>query len=179
MRPRNVPRAAPGRLLRRALALSALVLLWVLLWGRPTWTVLAGGLLVAAGVTALTRMPPVGWVVPYRPLRLPGLLGHLLGKLLTSSFVVAWQALRRGPDASTGVVEVRLRGDSELLLVSTALLSLTMPGTLVLEVDRARRLLYLHALPLEGPGDAERRRREVTDVERRLHRVFRPGGRAA
>ena len=172
------PRApgAPGRLLRRALAPVPLVLLWVLLWGRPTGLILVGGVLVAVGVTAVTRMPPVGRLVPYRPLRLPGLLGYLLRELLASSLMVSWQALRRGPAVPTGVVEVRVDAGSELLLVSTTLLCLTIPGTLVLEVDRARGLLYLHALPLHGPGEADRRRRAVTEVERRLCQVFRPGG---
>ncbi|WP_062204037.1 Na+/H+ antiporter subunit E [Streptomyces sp. NBRC 109706] len=159
-------------LARRGPVLLWLWALWLLLWGGVRPIPLVGGLLVALGVLALFGLPEVNRPALRRPLRLLGLIGHLLGELVTSSVVVAWQAVARGPNVSTGVVEVPLRTDSELLIASTALLSLTVPGSLVLEIDRERRLLYIHALPLRSPHDVERRREEVVQAERRLRRAF-------
>ncbi|RMI42051.1 Na+/H+ antiporter subunit E [Streptomyces triticirhizae] len=157
---------------RRAPTVLWLWVLWLLLWGGVRPVPLVGGLLVTVGVVALFGLPSVRRPRLRRPLRLLGLIGNLLTELVTTSLIVAWEALARGPRVSTGIVEVPLRTDSELLMASTALLSLMVPGSLVLEMDRERRLLYIHALPLRSPADVERRRGEVAGVERRLGRVF-------
>ncbi|SOD65794.1 multisubunit sodium/proton antiporter, MrpE subunit [Streptomyces zhaozhouensis] len=161
-----------ARLRQRANTVLWLWVLWLLLWGGVRPVPLVGGLLVAVGVVALFGLPPVRRPRLRRPLRLLGLIGTLLTELVTSSVLVAWEAVRKGPKVPTGIVEVPLRTDSELLMVSTSLLSLMVPGSLVLEMDRERRLLYIHALPVRGRADAERRRREVAAVERRLTRAF-------
>lgn len=168
-----------GVLRRRVPTVLWLWALWLLLWGGVRPVPLVGGLLVALGVVVLFGLPHVDRPRLRRPLRLLGLIGNLLTELVTTSVIVAWEALARGPKVATGIVEVPLRTDSELLIASTALLSLMVPGSLVLEMDRERRLLYVHALPLRGRADVERRRGEVAAVERRLGRVFaerRPDG---
>ncbi|MDT0267998.1 Na+/H+ antiporter subunit E [Streptomyces sp. DSM 44915] len=169
---------AAGRVLavlrHRGPALLWLWALWLLLWGGVRPVPLVGGALVALCVLALFGLPAVRRPPLRRPLRLLGLLGHLLVELVTSSVVVAWQALAKGPRVPTGIVAVPLRTDSELLMAASSLLSLMVPGSLVLEMDRERGLLYIHALPLRTPADADRRRAEVAAVERRLSLAF-PG----
>ncbi|KAB8159530.1 Na+/H+ antiporter subunit E [Streptomyces sp. 3MP-14] len=172
MTPRVLPERLLERVRRRAPTVLWLWVLWLLLWGGVRPVPLVGGLLVTVGVVALFGLPTVRRPGLRRPLRLLGLIGNLLTELVTTSVLVAWEALARGPKVSTGIVEVPLRTDSELLMASTALLSLMVPGSLVLEMDRERRLLYIHALPLRSPADVERRRGEVAGVERRLGRVF-------
>jgi multicomponent Na+:H+ antiporter subunit E len=141
-------------------------LLWIALWGSLSAVVLIGGLLVAAGVLFAFRMPALGLRVTVRPLRLLALLGHLLADLAGSAVAVAWAAIRYGRRVPAAVVEVRLAADSDLLIAATTLVTSLSPGSLVLEIDRERRLLYVHVLPVGDPADAGRKRGAVRKAER-------------
>ncbi|WP_053171310.1 Na+/H+ antiporter subunit E [Streptomyces sp. SBT349] len=151
---------------RRLIALLWLWLLWIMLWGSAGGTVVLGGLLIAAGVLGTFWMPPVRNRVAVRPLRLLGLAGHLLVDLVVSAVAVGWAAVRHGPRAPSAVIEVRLAEDSDLLIAVIAYLTTMTPGSLVLELDRDRRLLYVHVLPVAGPAQAEAHRRAVGKAER-------------
>ncbi|MCC3655603.1 Na+/H+ antiporter subunit E [Streptomyces sp. S07_1.15] len=142
-----------------------LLALWTVLWGSPRPAVLLSGVPLAAAVVRGFALPPLLPRVAVRPWRLVLLLGFMLADLLQSGITVAWQALRHGPRARAAVVEVPLRADTDLLIAATATLTTLTPGTLVLEIDRDRRLLYVHALPAGSPRQAERRRHEVLRAE--------------
>ena len=158
--------------LRRWPALVWLWLLWVLLWGTPNPLVLAGGLLVAATVVFAFPMPAITPRVTARPWQLIRLLGYLLADLVVSSTIVAWNAVRHGPRTPAAVVEVPLRVDSDLLITATVHLTTVSPGTLVLEIDRGQRLLYVHTLPVHGAEEAGHRRSEVQEAELRVVRAL-------
>ncbi|MDT0342326.1 Na+/H+ antiporter subunit E [Streptomyces litchfieldiae] len=149
-------------------------LLWILLWGSLSLLVLTGGLLVAAGTLLAFRMPPIHPGVTVRPLRLLALAAHLLADLAGSAVDVAWAAVRHGRRVPAAVVEVRLAEDSDLLIAATAYLTTMSPGSLVLEIDRDRRLLYVHGIPVAGPGGAENLRRAVRVAERGTLAAFPP-----
>lgn len=149
-----------------------LCLLWMLLWGSAAVGVVLSGLLVAAAVILCFPLPAVA---PRAALRLPALVrlvGHLLVDLLGAAVTVAWEAVFHGPRARSGIVEVPLRVDSDLLITGTAHLTTMTPGTLVLEIDRIHRLLYVHALPVRTAAEAAHRQREVRAVEQRVGRAF-------
>jgi multicomponent Na+:H+ antiporter subunit E len=65
-------------------------------------------------------------------------------------------------------VPVTVRGELELTVLAN-LISFT-PGTLTLEVDEERSLLYVHALHMDSPDQV---REQVARLERRLLRVVR------
>ncbi|WP_338899618.1 Na+/H+ antiporter subunit E [Streptomyces sp. TG1A-60] len=146
-------------------------LLWVLLWGSASRVVLLGGLLVATVVVAAFSLPPVLTGTVPRPLRVARLLVHLMADLVKSGTIVAWQVLRHGGKTSTAIVEVPLSVDSDLLITAVAEVSTMTPGTLVAEIDRRRRRLYVHALPVRDQRDIDRRKSEVRAVERRVVRA--------
>ncbi|MCZ9344053.1 Na+/H+ antiporter subunit E, partial [Streptomyces sp. TRM76130] len=52
-----------------------------------------------------------------------------------------------------------------------ARLTTMTPGTVVIEIDRRRKRLYVHALPVRDQRDIERRRDGVRAVERRVARA--------
>ncbi|MFD7510914.1 Na+/H+ antiporter subunit E [Streptomyces sp. NPDC059853] len=151
-----------------------LTLLWAVLWGTFTVPTLIAGAVVAAGTQIAFGLPPRAAARRRRPPRLrglvqlPALIGYLLADLVASSVVVAREAVRSGPATRSGIVEVELRSRSDAQIATVALLTLVAPGSLVLEIDRERRLLYVHALPLRGAADAEKRRAAVARIERRL-----------
>jgi multicomponent Na+:H+ antiporter subunit E len=67
---------------------------------------------------------------------------------------------------------VQLRADSDLLLTMVAEATSLVPGSLVLDLDRERRVMALHLLPVRDLDDVERKRAGVLVVEDRLVRAF-------
>ncbi|MEI7033397.1 Na+/H+ antiporter subunit E [Streptomyces pratensis] len=164
----------PSRLLRVLHHMPMVLwlwLLWVLLWGSTSAVVIGGGLLVAVGVVLAFPLPsPLPGTV-LRPLHAGRLLGHLLTDLVKSGCTVAWQVVRHGRRTPFAIVEVPLKVDSDLLLAAVARLTTMTPGTVVIEIDRRRKRLYVHALPVRDRQDIARRREGVQAVERRVARA--------
>ncbi|MET8574162.1 Na+/H+ antiporter subunit E [Streptomyces sp. NPDC005012] len=155
-------------LLRRLPALLWLWLLWILLWSTPSPLVILGGLLVALAVLALSRFPRVSRQITVRPLRLLALCARMAGNLVVSATAVGWAALRHGPRVRAAIVELPLDADSDLLVTLATLLTNVSPGSLVLEIDRDRRVLYVHVLLVVASDDVTDARRELLASERRL-----------
>lgn len=151
---------------RHPFILLWLTVVWVGLWGSLTAANVLGGLAVAAALLALLPLPEVpsqGWV------RWPALLRYLAFfavELLRASLIVVWQVLRPGGELRQAVIAVDAMGASDRLLTVVAnSISLT-PGTLTLEVDRERSVLYVHVLDVGGPEGVERARRSIEHLER-------------
>lgn len=148
-----------------------LLLLWLLLWGTLSAAVLLSGLAVAVGVVAAFPMPRVVPLVVPRPLPLAQLALRLLADAAGSAVALAWAVVRHGDRVRSAVVEVPLRADSDLVVTMTSLLTSLTPGSMVLEIDRARLLLYVHELPASG-GRVAARREKVRRAEREVVRAL-------
>ncbi|MBV7697331.1 Na+/H+ antiporter subunit E [Streptomyces sp. TRM70350] len=146
-------------------------ILWVLLWGSTGAVVLIGGLLVAVGVVLAFPLPAVLPGAVPRPLRTVRALVHLLTDLVGSGAIVAWQVVRHGRNTSSAIIEVPLHVDSDLLITAVAELTTMTPGTLVAEIDRRRKRLYVHALPIRDLHDITHRRDQVQAAEGRVARA--------
>lgn len=151
---------------RHPFILLWLTVVWVGLWGSLTAANVLGGLAVAAVLLALlplAQAPSQGWV------RWPALLRYLVFfalELVRASLIVVWQVLRPGGELRQAVIAVDAMGASDRLLTVVAnSISLT-PGTLTLEVDRERSILYVHVLDVGGPEGVERARRSIEHLER-------------
>lgn len=177
------------RVVGRPLLLLWLTAVWVGLWGSLTAANVLGGVAVAAVLLALPMAGsgPVGAasgatgapaVRPLALLRFAAFFGY---DLVRASLEVIALILRPRVQPRQGVVAVPATGatDSLLTLLANAI-SLT-PGTLTLEVDRARSTLYVHVLQLgEGPDAAEDVRRDIAALERlAIRAVGSPTDRAA
>lgn len=152
---------------RHPFILVWLTLVWVGLWGSITAANVLGGLVLAVVLVALLPLPDAS---AQGRVRWPALL-HYLGffafELVRASLIVVWQVLRPGGELRQAVLAVEALGASDRLLTIVAnSISLT-PGTLTLEVDRERSVLYVHVLDVGGPGGVERARRSIQDLERR------------
>ncbi len=105
-----------------------------------------------------------------RPWRLAWFVLRYVGDLVVANAVVAWEVVTPGHSIRPGIVRVpvTVRGDLEMSILSN-LISFT-PGTLTLEVDEERSILYVHALHMDS---ADQIREQVGRLERRLLRVVR------
>lgn len=144
-----------------------LTAVWVGLWGTVTPANVLGGLAVAVvlvGTLPLNEVESQGIV---RPLGVLRFLAFFAKDLVRASVQVAVLVVRPRRRLRQAVVAVDVRGESDRLLTLLAnAISLT-PGTLTLEVDRPRSILYVHALDVgEGPHGVERLRADILRVER-------------
>jgi len=148
-----------------------LVALWMLLWGQFTVLAFLTGVVVAVFVTSVFRLPPVELSGRLNPWWLLVFMLQFLGAVVKGSLVVAWQVVspRRQPGVS--VVAVPLVTDDDLIMAHVGVTASLIPGSLVLETDRDRRILYLHVLGASTDAQVEEQRRMVQRWEARLVRA--------
>ncbi|WP_433286221.1 Na+/H+ antiporter subunit E [Micromonospora sp. CA-244673] len=160
-----------GRRRDQAVALGWLVAIWVLLWGDLSWGNLLAGLLVGAAVLLFFPLPPVTFGGRLRPGALLVLAVTFVSELVTASLHVAAVALRPGYVPRSAIIAVPLRVRTDLNLALTAEVISLVPGTLILDVNRDRGVLYVHVLDVRGPEDLTGSRERVLAVERRIVRA--------
>jgi multicomponent Na+:H+ antiporter subunit E len=153
-----------------------LVALWMLLWGQWTWTAFIMGVIAAVFVTRVFRLPPV---------ELSGRVNlwwgavfvlQFIAALVRGSLTVAWQVLDWRSQPGTAIIGVPLRIDDDLIMTHTGVTASLIPGSLIVDADRDRRILYLHIIGVRNARDVERQRESVWDWERRI--VLAVGSRA-
>ena len=143
-----------------------LTVVWVGLWGSLTAANVLGGVLVALVLLVLLPLPEVADQGRARLLPLARYLGFFVVELVRASAIVTWQVLRPGGRFRQAVIAVDAVGASDRLLTVVAnSISLT-PGTLTLEVDRERSILYVHVLDVGGPQGVAAARRSIERLER-------------
>lgn len=156
----------------RVFAVSALATIWVLLWGRVTIANIVMGVVVASLLLLLLPLPPVpvqGRVHPVAVLKLSGLFAWYL---LVSSIQLMWLAIKPGPTPQTGVLRVPVNLKSDLVLVLASSITTLIPGSIVLEIDQVRRILYCHVIDVGSARSVERFYQQVAQVERLLVAAF-------
>lgn len=152
--------------------LAWLVVLWMLLWGQFTVLSFLTGLAVAVFVTRVFRLPTVelsGRInVGYAAL----LIAQFLLAVLRGALVVTAQVFdfRRQPGAA--IVAVPLRYADDLMMTHVSVVSSLIPGSLVVEADRDRQILYLHVIGVRSLADVEAQRANVLRWERRIVRAI-------
>jgi multicomponent Na+:H+ antiporter subunit E len=148
-----------------------LIALWMLLWGQFTVIAFLTGVIAAVFVTRVYRLPPVelsGRVHLWHGLIF---LVAFAAALVRGSLTVAWQVLNPRRYPGTAIIAVPLRMDDELILAHTAITASLIPGSLIVEIDRDRRILYLHVLGVDSDEDVDAQRRSVQNWERRIVRA--------
>jgi multicomponent Na+:H+ antiporter subunit E len=158
--------------LLRATTVAWLVAVWLLLWGTLSAANVISGLAVALFITFLLPLPTVPVQGRPHPLAVLRLLFSVNWWLVRSSLQVAWMTLRPGPPPLAAVLRARLNLKSDLVLaLGVNILNLT-PGTLVLEIDQERRLVYVHVLDVGSPTAVDSFYKQVADLERLLVSAF-------
>ena len=144
------------------------VALWCLLWGGIELKNVLGGLVVALGVFVLFPMPPTGRELTLRPVRFTLFVLRFLADCVVSAIQVGYFALRPGPQPPSSVIAVTMASRSDFFLTFTGVLCTLIPGSVVVEAQRATGTLFLHTFNAGTPEAVERARADVLAQEARL-----------
>jgi multicomponent Na+:H+ antiporter subunit E len=131
----------------RAWVLCWLILVWMLLWGTVSAANILSGLAIALLIT-----------VAYY--------------LVLSSIQVAWLALRPGPPPLSAVLRAHLAIKSDLVLALAVNIVNLIPGSIALEIDQVRRIIYVHVIGVDSDRAVNQFYRQVAEVERLLVSTF-------
>ncbi|GAA1882013.1 Na+/H+ antiporter subunit E [Asanoa iriomotensis] len=159
---------ARTRRANRAVAVLGMALVWILLWGTFSWANLLGGLVVAGIVLLVFPLPPVVFAGRLRPVPLARFVAWFLRDLFVASVQIAWLAFRFGYTPHGAIIGVGLRVGTDLNLTLTAEALSLVPGSLIVEVDRAEGVLWIHVLDVRDRAEAERFRQDVLALESRI-----------
>ncbi|AVH21857.1 Na+/H+ antiporter subunit E [Nocardia cyriacigeorgica] len=163
----------------RIAILCWLAAVWVALWGRLSVANVLAGLVVGALIMVtlpLPRVPVTGWV---RPVPLIQLVAVSIYYALESSVQVAWFAIRPAPPPISGVLRVYFSFKSDLVLVLCTNLLNLIPGTMVLELDRERCVVYVHVMDVGSDKAVDKFYSTTRRLERLLIASFqRPAARS-
>ena len=160
---------SPWRSVWRQLPLLiALVALWLFLWDHIDVLTIVTGVLLAIAVTRVLYLPPVllsGRFNPWRGL----LLGlRMMFDVVTASLQVAYLSVNPRWQPMNAIIAVQLLTRSDLVTTLTAEAINVVPGTVVVDIDRERGLLYLHALGTRTADDVARTHLAVLGTEERI-----------
>lgn len=151
-----------------------LTVVWLLLWGAVTPTLVVGGLLTSVLVLLLFPFPQAPWRWTVRPWPALVLVGRFAADLVRASAQVAWLAVRPSSPPPSAVVRVDLRTRNELLLTATAELVSLVPGSLLVELDQEAPAMYLHVLDARTPEHVDRAIAAAHRQERRVVEALAP-----
>lgn len=160
---------SPWRSVWRQLPLLvALVALWLFLWDHIDVLTIVTGVLLAIAVTRVLYLPPVllsGRFNPWRGL----LLGlRMMFDVTVASLQVAVLSVNPRWQPMNSIIAVQLLTRSDLVTTLTAEAINVVPGTVVVDIDRERGLLYLHALGTRTADDIARTHLAVLGTEERI-----------
>jgi multicomponent Na+:H+ antiporter subunit E len=156
----------------RVWVLCWLMLVWILLWGTVSVANALSGLAVALVITLLLPLPAVPVEGRVHPLSLLRLIGQVAYYLVLSSIQVAWLAIKPGPPPLSAVLRARLAVKSDLVLALAVNVITLIPGSIVLEIDQARRMIYVHVIDVGSDRAVNRFYRQISEVERLLVASF-------
>jgi len=148
-----------------------LIALWMLLWGQFTVVAFVTGVVAAVFVTRVFRLPPVElsgrvnlwWGVVF--------VVEFAFALVRGSLLVAMQVLDFRHLPGTAIIAVPLRTDDDLIMTHTGVTASLIPGSLIVDTDRDRRILYLHIIGVRSDSDVEKQRASVLHWEERIVRA--------
>ncbi|MEU9507054.1 Na+/H+ antiporter subunit E [Micromonospora sp. NPDC048170] len=167
-RPTNPPLTRQSRRRNRIIAVTGLTSVWVLLWGTFTWANLFSGLVLSAVLLAVFPLPPVTFGGRIRPVPLARFWVRFLRDLVVASAQIARLAVRFGHPPLSAIIAVPLRVNTDLNLTLTAEALSLVPGSLIIEADRATGTLYVHVIGVRDRAEVERFRQGVLDLEARI-----------
>jgi multicomponent Na+:H+ antiporter subunit E len=160
------------RVVLRVWVLCWLMLVWILLWGTVSAANILSGLAIALVITLLLPLPAVPIEGKLHPLSLLRLIVTVFYYLALSSAQVAWLAVKPGPPPLSAVLRAHLAVKSDLVLALAVNIFNLIPGSIVLEIDQTRRMLYMHVIDVRSDRAVSRFYRQVAVVERLLVSTF-------
>lgn len=156
----------------RLWTIAWLTFVWVLLWGTVSWANVIGGVVLAITVLTVLPLPRVPVEGRIHPLSVARLLVRMVVDFFVSSVQIGWMALRPGRPPLGAVVRVRVAIKSDMVLTLAVDYLNLVPGTMVLEIDHRRRMLYVHVFDVRSEKKVRAFYDQVAYVERMFIKAF-------
>ncbi|GAA11951.1 MULTISPECIES: Na+/H+ antiporter subunit E [Gordonia] len=156
----------------RLWTIAWLTFVWVLLWGTVSWANIIGGVVLAVAVLTVLPLPRVPVEGRIHPLSLARLVVRLVVDFFVSSLQIGWMAIRPGRPPLGAVVRVRVAIKSDMVLTLAVDYLNLVPGTMVLEIDHRRRMLYVHVFDVRSEKKVRAFYDQVAYVERMFIKAF-------
>jgi multicomponent Na+:H+ antiporter subunit E len=142
-----------------------LVVVWLLLWGSVAPVVVLSGVVVASGCLLASALPGLPVLARPRWHRLPALLLRFAVDLGKSSFEVLVETVRHGRGVRSAILAVPVPATLSDVAVTVISNRLSLvPGTLVMDMDRAGDTLFVYVLGVRGEDDVEAARSRVSSI---------------
>ncbi|MBQ1080112.1 MULTISPECIES: Na+/H+ antiporter subunit E [unclassified Nocardiopsis] len=130
------------------------------------------GFTVSVVIMMVFPLPPIVPGFRFWPVQGVRMFFYVLWKMAVASFQVTVQVFRPGPPVKSSVVAVRLRTDSDLMLVCTSITVSVIPGSVIVEVAQPEHILYVHVLGAESEAEAEEAKVDILNLEERIVRAL-------
>lgn len=167
------PRMTKGRSFGQQLVLVFfLVVLWVMLWDSVSLMHIITGVVLALVVTRVFYLPPVVLSGRFNILHALSYGLWFLYSLIHASVEVAWFAFRPRAVGAGSVIACDLRTSSDLLMTLVADTASLIPGSIIIDSDRALGVLYLHVLDCDSEEKIISAKAQVYHIERLLIRAL-------
>ena len=160
------------RLWQQLPLLVLLIPLWMLLWGELSWLSLLSGIVVAFFVSLVFYLPPVALSGRLNPFWAIVFFGWFLYEVVLGSVQVAWFAFRARGLRGNAIVEAPIKTQSDLVATLTSIVITLIPGSVVVEIDQDRSVMFLHVIDIVDEDGAEQLRAKVRSIERGLVRAI-------
>lgn len=172
---RITSRLSTRRLTRRGgfqpRTILVIAIAWMLMWDKLTWGNAINGFLVGLVITVIFPLPSVEYHGRPRLFRTAFLIVQFMFELARAAVHVSILALRPAAPPKGSIIEVQLKTRSDLYLTIVAVMTVLVPGSVVVEVRRSAGILYVHDVDARDPKSLEERRQAVLTTERRLVRA--------
>ncbi|ACS31377.1 MULTISPECIES: Na+/H+ antiporter subunit E [Micrococcus] len=142
-----------------------MVAVWCALWQDFAPHVALTGLAFALLIIGLFPMPDIPFSGRLNPWWSLVFTVRFLVDVVRASVNVTGTVLLRGRRARGSIVGVPLRSHDDLIITLVSHALALVPGSIVLDVDRVRSVLYLHVLDATTDEDVEGFRAKALDVE--------------
>ena len=97
---------------------------------------------------------------------------RLIFDFIVSSAQVGWMAIRPGRPPLGAVIRMRVAIKSDMVLTLAVDYLNLVPGTMVLEIDHRRRMLYIHVFDVRSEKKVRAFYAQVAYVERMFIKAF-------
>ncbi|MBD8507380.1 Na+/H+ antiporter subunit E [Hoyosella sp. G463] len=159
-------------LLRKLASVVWLAVVWVLLWGDPAPGTILAGVIVGLGIVYLLPLPriPVGGTI--HPISFIILNLVIAGLLVRATIGVSWLVLKPGPPPRSAFLKRRVDIRSDLVLTLLVDALSLIPGSLVMQVDKVQRVVYVHVLDVRDKKAITKFHRDTDLLEKWFVRAF-------
>lgn len=146
-------------------AFAWLIFVWCALWQDFSLRFVAFGALLAFLVIAVFKLPALYLSNRFNIFYAAQFSALLFWNIAKASVEVMWLAATFRPPLRNSVVAVPLRTRSDLLLTAVSHTMSLIPGSVVVEVDRAQSVLYFHVLNTSTPDEIQQFTQSVAYFE--------------